>query len=294
MTPLDVGISGRRKDNSDSVLVQSHRLAAARHTRIAQELSDPELDETADEIARLMSCLRDARTSIQMLPIEPVFSTYRGERDLSTGLCKSVTLETRGGEPEVYKTIIDSLRKPLLHIFRISIGRGLKTPQSRRAAGKTKEPPVLLKARQSGVSVPVSISDHGGLVPEAVRRCGIECGLIARNPETSAERIVGLIFAIGLSTAKVPSGVSGRDGGTGRAASDDRQEAITGVVGRCMGLAVDDEVIDPHRAVIKPPSLPHRIKELPKSSILGGGPVALILKPAKSAKRIQGAQRVAA
>ncbi|WP_299822372.1 chemotaxis protein CheA [uncultured Jannaschia sp.] len=208
----------------DSVRVQSHRLdelmdqlgelviAQARLNRISIEMGDTALAGAAEEIERLVTGLRDAILSIRMLPIEPVFTKFRRVvRDLSTELGKSVTLETRGGETEVDKNVIDSLTEPLVHIIRNSIDHGVELSAARAAAGKPEQARVMLHARQSGGEVLISISDDGaGLDPDAIRQRGIERGLIAADVEISEEQLFGLIFKPGFSTAKTLSSVSGR------------------------------------------------------------------------------------
>ncbi len=213
-----------KAQKTDSVRVQSHRLdelmdqlgelviAQARLNRIADELGDAGLGSTAEEIERLVTGLRDTTLSIRMLPVELVFGKFRRVvRDLSTELGKTVTLETRGGETEVDKNVIDSLTEPLVHIIRNSIDHGIESPEARRASGKADQARVVLHARQSGGEVLISISDDGaGLDAEAIRTRGIERGLIAADADLPEDQLFGLIFEPGFSTAKTLSSVSGR------------------------------------------------------------------------------------
>jgi len=229
VAPAPTGSSPKAEDpraaqKTDSVRVQSHRLdelmdqlgelviAQARLNRISGELGDAGLASTAEEIERLVTGLRDITLSIRMLPIELVFGKFRRVvRDLSTELGKSVTLETRGGETEVDKNVIDSLTEPMVHIIRNSIDHGIETPEARRAAGKPEQSRVIMRARQSGGEVLISVTDDGkGLDAEAIRARGIERGLIAADQEISEEQLFGLIFEPGFSTAKTLSSVSGR------------------------------------------------------------------------------------
>ncbi|RYH00960.1 chemotaxis protein CheA [Salipiger sp. IMCC34102] len=214
----------RVAQKTDSVRVQSHRLdelmdqlgelviAQARLNRIADDLGDTGLDSTAEEIERLVTGLRDTTLSIRMLPIELVFGKFRRVvRDLSTELGKTVTLETRGGETEVDKNVIDSLTEPMVHIIRNSIDHGIETPEGRRAAGKPEQSRVIMRARQSGGEVLISVTDDGrGLDAEAIRTRGIERGLIMADQDISEDQLFGLIFEPGFSTAQSLSSVSGR------------------------------------------------------------------------------------
>ena len=216
--------TGQAPAKSESVRVQSHRLddlmdqlgelviAQARLQRISDESGNATLSGVAEEIERLVTGLRDATLSIRMLPIELVFGKFRRVvRDLSTELGKQVRLETRGGETEVDKNVIDSLTEPLVHIIRNAIDHGVETPDARRAAGKPEQARVLMQARQSGGEVLISVADDGaGLDAEAIRARGIERGLIAEGQELADEQLYQLIFEPGFSTAKTLSSVSGR------------------------------------------------------------------------------------
>lgn len=206
--PAEPGAKPNSKSEAtkvDSVRVQSHRLdemmdqlgelviAQARLNRIAQDMGDLGLSGVAEEIERLVTGMRDATLSIRMLPIELVFGKFRRVvRDLSAELGKQVRLDTRGGETEVDKNVIDSLTEPLVHIIRNSIDHGVESPEQRRAAGKPEKARVLLQARQSGGEVVISIADDGaGLDADAIRARGIERGLIAEHQEISRSSCSG-------------------------------------------------------------------------------------------------------
>lgn len=214
----------RVNQKNDSVRVQSHRLdelmdqlgelviAQARLNRISADLGDIGLSSAAEEIERLVTGLRDATLSIRMLPIELVFGKFRRVvRDLSAELGKDVKLDTRGGETEVDKNVIDSLTEPLVHIIRNSIDHGIESPEDRRAAGKSDRASVVMRARQAGGEVLISVSDDGaGLDADAIRARAIERGLIPEDKEMTEDQLFALIFEPGFSTAKSLSSVSGR------------------------------------------------------------------------------------
>ncbi|MGR3496198.1 chemotaxis protein CheA [Citreimonas sp.] len=227
---------------SASVRVQSHRLdelmdqlgelviAQARLNRISTDVQDSTLSGVAEEIERLVTGLRDATLSIRMLPIELVFGKFRRVvRDLSGELGKQVRLDTRGGETEVDKNVIDSLTEPLVHIIRNAIDHGIESPQERAARGKPEHALVRMQARQSGGEVLISVTDDGaGLDAEAIRARAIERGLIAAEQEISEDQLYNLIFEPGFSTAKSLSSVSGR--GVGMDAVRRVIEDLRGVV----------------------------------------------------------------
>lgn len=214
----------RANQKNESVRVQSHRLdelmdqlgelviAQARLNRISTELGDLGLSSAAEEIERLITGLRDATLSIRMLPIELIFGKFRRVvRDLAGELGKDVKLDTKGGETEVDKNVIDSLTEPLVHIIRNSIDHGIESPEGRLKAGKPNQASVVMRARQSGGEVLISVSDDGaGLDADAIRQRAIERGLIKEDKEMTEDQLFALIFEPGFSTAKSLSSVSGR------------------------------------------------------------------------------------
>jgi two-component system chemotaxis sensor kinase CheA len=98
-----------------------------------------------------------------------------------------------------------------VHLIRNSCDHGIEAPGARAAAGKPRAGTVRLSAYHSGPNVFVEIHDDGaGLDPEALRRKGIERGLMAPDAKLSDKELFGLIFLPGFSTAKAVSAVSGR------------------------------------------------------------------------------------
>ena len=147
-----------------------------------------------------------------MLPLELVFGKFkRVVRDLSNELGKNVTLKTDGGETEVDKNVIDSLTEPLVHIIRNSIDHGIESPDYRKASGKPELAELTMAARQSGGEVLITVSDDGrGLDPDAIRKRGLERGLIPGDSDLTEDQLFSLIFEPGFSTAETLSSVSGR------------------------------------------------------------------------------------
>ncbi|SPJ23594.1 chemotaxis protein CheA [Palleronia abyssalis] len=222
--PVSKPSKTRAGSQMESVRVQSFRLdelmdqlgelviAQARLNRISSELGDVGLAGTAEEVERLVTGLRDTTLSIRMLPLELVFGKFkRVVRDLSNELGKNVTLKTDGGETEVDKNVIDSLTEPLVHIIRNSIDHGIESPDYRKASGKPELAELTMAARQSGGEVLITVSDDGrGLDPDAIRKRGLERGLIPGDSDLTEDQLFSLIFEPGFSTAETLSSVSGR------------------------------------------------------------------------------------
>ena len=213
-----------RKEVTGSIRVASDKLDGlvdlvgelvtlqARLSQTAFERQDSALGSISEQFERLISQLRDNTMSIRMLPIGSTFNKFRRVvRDLSLELGKEVELQTEGAETELDKTVIERLSDPLVHIIRNSLDHGIESPDKRREAGKIVPGTIRLAARHSGAYVLIQVSDDGkGLDAEAIRRKGIERGLIAQGQELSENDLFQLIFAPGFSTARVVTTVSGR------------------------------------------------------------------------------------
>lgn len=206
------------------VIAQSRLLQGATRYR------DPALEGSIEEVERLILTLREAALSMRMLPVETVFGKFRRVvRDLSESLGKDVELETRGGETEVDKNVLDRLTDPLVHMLRNSLDHGLEGPEARLAAGKSRTGTVRLSARQDGGSIVLEIADDGrGLNVDVIRRRAIDKGLISADDSMSEQQIMALIFAAGFSTAETVSDVSGR--GVGMDAVRQTVDALGGTV----------------------------------------------------------------
>jgi two-component system chemotaxis sensor kinase CheA len=186
--------------------------AQARLTQFASEQSDARLQAISEEIERLSNALRDNTLGIRMLPIGSTFNRFRRlVRDLAQDLDKRITLETRGEDTELDKTVIERLNDPLVHLLRNSIDHGIESPEERLARDKNPEGRIELSAEHSGGEVLIRIVDDGaGIDPGRVRAKAVEKGLLAQDALISDKDALMLIFTPGFSTAEKITSVSGR------------------------------------------------------------------------------------
>jgi two-component system chemotaxis sensor kinase CheA len=147
-----------------------------------------------------------------MVPIRQIFSRFpRLVRDLSKSLKKKINLVIEGEETELDKSVIEDLLDPIMHSVRNSVDHGVESPEDRRAAGKSEEGMVLLKASNEGNMIVIQISDDGrGIDVEAVKAKAVERGLISPNKLLTDAEAFNLIFEPGFSTAKQITNISGR------------------------------------------------------------------------------------
>lgn len=165
-------------------------------------------------INRIADEMQDAIMQVRMMTVSIVSQRFpRMVRDISHRLGKEVQLVLEGEQTEADKNIIEALADPLIHIVRNSLDHGLETPEVRRANGKPETGTLTIRASQQSDRVVIEIIDDGkGIDPEVIKHKAFEKGMI---DEASMNRMddhaaINLIFAAGLSTAKVVSDLSGR------------------------------------------------------------------------------------
>lgn len=181
-------------------------------SQLAADKQIPAFANLSEQCERLVVSLRDNAMEMRMLPIGTIFSRFRRlVRDLAEQLGKKVEMYTEGAETELDKTVIEKLNDPLIHLIRNSVDHGIEMPKERVAAKKDEQGRVTLSARHAGSFVLITITDDGaGLNRKAIRKKGIEKGLIKENDLLSDSDIDNLIFLPGFSTSEKVTAVSGR------------------------------------------------------------------------------------
>jgi two-component system chemotaxis sensor kinase CheA len=172
------------------------------------------LREQQGSLERLLAELQRSVVAIRVLPLGHVFRRFpRLVREIGQATGKSVQFVIEDEETEADKTIVENLFEPLLHLLRNAIDHGVETPAERRTLGKREIATVRVRALRRGEAVEVDVEDDGrGIDVERVRALAVANGLIdeAGSAGLSHDRIVGLIFAPGFSTAATVSDLSGR------------------------------------------------------------------------------------
>ena len=169
---------------------------------------------TAPHRKLVMDCLQDDVRSIRLVPMSTIFDTFpRTIRDLSREHGKEIELGISGGEVELDKSIIDTIKDPLMHLVRNAIGHGIEEPEERLSQGKSRKGNISLSSYRQGSEVIIEISDDGaGIDLEEVKRIAFQKGLIEESQiETiDDESALQLIFTPGFSTSPIITDVSGR------------------------------------------------------------------------------------
>ena len=182
--------------------------------RLRQAGNQPTIDGPFERLTAILSDVRDAITRMRMQRIETLLSALpRLVRDLSAELGKQVMVDLDGGDVELDREMIETIRDPITHIIRNAIDHGIEAPAARRAGGKREIGLLAIAARQSGNTIAILISDDGrGLDEERIAAKAIATGLItaAERAAMPRDKLLNLIFEPGFSTAEVVSNVSGR------------------------------------------------------------------------------------
>ena len=161
----------------------------------------------------------------RMLPFDSLVPRLRRViRQAAGETGKQAQLRLEGAQGELDRNVLERMTAPLEHMLRNAIAHGLELPEIRRGAGKPDEGSIRLAVRREGSEVVLQVSDDGaGINREAVRRRGIERGLIRPDQAISDGDLDLLILEPGFSTADEVSRLAGRGVGMDVVASEVRQ-----------------------------------------------------------------------
>ncbi|MEL7199805.1 MAG: chemotaxis protein CheA [Pseudomonadota bacterium] len=200
--------------------------------RLRQAGTQPTIDGPFERLTSILSDVRDAVTRMRMQRIETLFSGLpRLVRDLSNELGKQVMVDLEGGDVEMDREMIETIRDPLTHIIRNAIDHGIEKPSDRIADGKREIGLLSIAARQSGNTIAIVVSDDGnGLAEDKIVQKALSTKLIdaQQHENMSREEILQLIFEPGFSTASAVSNISGR--GVGLDVVRDNLERVGGSI----------------------------------------------------------------
>ncbi len=178
----------------------------------ATQVLGRDLTRATRDLDKRLHELQRSVIGARMVPVSQMVGRLsRLVRKLSRRSGKEMVLESRGGQTELDKVMIDRLLNPLIHMVRNAVDHGLEDPHERRRAGKPARGRLLLTAAQRGNSVIITLSDDGrGIDAETVCRAGVKRGLLEPGTPASLELACDLIFEPGFSSSPAVDEVSGR------------------------------------------------------------------------------------
>ncbi len=183
--------------------------------RIAEDLDEEKefiLKNALHGLDRTTREFQEQLMAIRMVPIGPTFEQFRRfVRDTAQTLGKKISLEMKGAETELDKTVIEKIGDPLKHMIRNAIDHGIELPDERAAAGKKPEGTITLNAFHQEGSVYIEVIDDGrGLDPNRIRVKAESLGLVRKGEEISDRDLYSFLFMPGFSTAENVGDLSGR------------------------------------------------------------------------------------
>ncbi len=201
--------------------------SAADHGSLQQTLDDltRQYETLLLQQSRVSSELQEGLMRTRMVPIDGLLPRLRRVvRQASGELGKHVQLKLDGSQGELDRNVLERMTAPLEHMLRNAVAHGLETPEARRKAGKSEEGSIRIAVRREGSEVVLVVSDDGsGLDREAIRKRGLERGLIREGAVLGDSDLDMLILEPGFSTASEVSRLAGRGVGMDVVASEVHQ-----------------------------------------------------------------------
>ncbi|MEM1068174.1 MAG: response regulator [Planctomycetota bacterium] len=181
---------------------------------VAQSVRDcarPVADGNA-AVSQFIRQFRQELVELRRTPISGLFQRLqRAVRDAAQAESKEVELRLVGEQAGIERTLQQRLYEPLLHIVRNSVCHGIETAEQRHQSGKAAKGVITIEAKSGPDLLIIEIRDDGrGLDYDAIRRRGIERGLLSPNQAASEEELAQLIFQPGFSTRQEANQVAGR------------------------------------------------------------------------------------
>ncbi|WP_449284030.1 response regulator [Luteimonas yanweni] len=175
--------------------------------------------------SRVSSDLQEGLMRTRMVPFDSLVPRLRRVvRQAATETGKHAQLKLDGAQGELDRNVLERMTAPLEHMLRNAVAHGLEKPRKRRDDGKPDEGSVRISVRREGSEVVLEVADDGaGLDRAAIRRRGIERGLIREDAALIDSDLDTLIFQPGFSTADEVSRLAGRGVGMDVVASEVRQ-----------------------------------------------------------------------
>ena len=198
--------------------------------RIARLTAGSENDQRT--LGPLVEDLLDDVKTLVMLPFSSLSQAFpKMVRDLARAEGKAVDLTVSGGDIEIDRHVLETIKDPIVHILRNCVGHGVETPDVRAKRGKPVRGQVtIVVTRVEGNKLSIVVADDGGGIDlSGVRQIAGKMGARSQDHIDSLddEQAVTLVFESGVSTNPIVTDVSGR--GIGLAIVQEKVEQLGGV-----------------------------------------------------------------
>ena len=172
-----------------------------------------EAEFTANAFTRNSEMMQTKLNRIRMRPLAELVAPFpRALRNLELQYGKKAQLKIRGSSTLIDRTIIESLKDPLIQLVRNAFAHGIEDPAIRKAKGKLEQGTITINAAYRGDRIAITVKDDGrGLNLEKIQTRARELGLIPPDSEGRNNKdLIQLIFKSGFSTAEELTDLAGR------------------------------------------------------------------------------------
>ena len=195
-------------------LVSEMVLARNRLVTCSANSVDANLVSTVRAVDFITLELQERMMLTRMQQIGSVWLKFpRLVRDAATETGKKVELVQVGGETELDRSVLETIRDPLIHIIRNAVDHGIELPHVRLSKGKKETGTVTLSSGHESGMIIIDVTDDGGGIdlPLVVRKA-VEKGLITeeRVQKIAYGEIIDLVCTPGFSTKDEITTMSGR------------------------------------------------------------------------------------
>ncbi|MBE7380076.1 MAG: hybrid sensor histidine kinase/response regulator [Leptolyngbya sp. SIO1E4] len=180
-------------------------------TDIELELEDTE--QTGRSFNKTGKQLQNKLTQMRMRPLSDGLERFpRALRELCLQHGKEAELKVVGGQTLIDRNILETLTDPLMHLLRNAFDHGLEDPETRMAAGKSRQGLIEISATHRHNRTVITVKDDGRGIPlEKIRQRAEQMGLDADLLAAASEpELLSLIFEPGFSTSAAVTDLSGR------------------------------------------------------------------------------------
>jgi len=211
------------------------------------ESNHKEIQGTSNKINELISALElsnrvlggmvddllNETKNTSLLPFSTLFSVLpRMVREIAKDKGKQIDIELSGGDIEIDKRILESIKDPLIHLLRNSVDHGIEKPEAREDSRKPPKGSIHLSVSQpESNKVKIEISDDGhGIDVEKIRAKIVQKGFVSTEDayKLKDSEIIPLIFQSGISTSPIITDISGH--GLGMAIVKENIENLGGLI----------------------------------------------------------------
>lgn len=165
-------------------------------------------------LTSLSAQLQDALAQVRLVQAKEVLNPLvRVAKDSATVLKKLVKIEVQGGDVEVDRLILQTIKDPLIHLVRNAIDHGIESEVVRHRLNKPNRGVISIEASLKADRFILTISDDGGGIDiDKIKQVACEKQLITAEQagSLSESQLLELIFHPGFSIKKEVSQISGR------------------------------------------------------------------------------------